>query len=413
MSKKEVALTVRCAKQPSKNFHFIFKTDADKGSTFEQRGSNLEWVEQIEQPVRIDISSNWLTDVDLTPLSSCENLEYLSLANNSLETLDLSPLESCKRLRTLDLSHNYLKDIDLSPLSGCTSLRYLYLQENMFKKVNVAALFQLDNLTIAVIQLTTRATRPKVVIDSPMSSSPPNLNDVVYAYLIERKAGFIPEWLYNKDSEIEYEPRTYRELVKEFGWDGVKKHLTAISKSLRIGDDFQTQQILFTALGIPELACYDGSLRDLIKLLPTNGSYDEGIISLQSKMVNTLEEQLEQGRSTLYFDVDALSTTRGSVLIPLILQRRDLEMEDVTLFDHKGRIDLLPLWVTSYGSKILKALNLGRWVTSIRLPDIEKALTKINHEVAIEKVLYDEGNEKDGLYSTGKVLLSHVRSTLS
>jgi hypothetical protein len=130
-------------------------------------------------------------------------------------------------------------------------------------------------------------------------------------------------------------------------------------------------------------------------------------------MVKVLEEQLEQGGSTLYFDVESLSTTRGSVLIPLLLKQRECEMKNVTLFNNKGRLDLLPLWVTGYGSQILKALNLGRWVSSDRLPDIEEALNKINHEVAIEKVVYDAGNEKEGVYSTSKVLLSHIQSTIS
>jgi len=413
VSTNKVTLTVRCAIESADNFHFLFKTPADKGSTFDERTSDLEWVREIKDPFRIDISANRLTKVDLSPLSSCRKLDYLSLGDNRLKSLDLSPLESCKRLRNLDLSHNYLKEIDLSPLSGCENLTYLYLQENIFKKVNIAPLFQLENLSIAVIQLTHRAPRPKVVIDSLMSSSPPNLNDVVYGYLIERKAGFVPKWLYNKDSDVEYEPQTYKELVKKFGWDGVKKHLTAVSKSLRIGDEFKTQQLLLTALGIPELACYDGHLRDLVKLLPDSGSYDDGIITFRSEIVRVLENQLKQGRSTLYFDVDALSTTSGSVLIPLLLKQRNREMEKVTLFVNKGRIDLLPLWITGYGSKILSALNYGRWVPAAYLPEIEKALATVNHEVTIEKVVYDAGNENDAIYSASRVLLSHVRRTLS
>jgi hypothetical protein len=200
--------------------------------------------------------------------------------------------------------------------------------------------------------------------------------------------------------------------VKEFVWDGVKKHLTAVSKSLRVGDDFKTQQILFTALGIPEFACYDGSLRDLVKLLPEYGSYDAGIITLQTEMVKVLEEQLEQGGSTLYFDVDALSSTRGSVLIPILLKQREYEMQNVTLYNHKGRLDLLPLWITGYGSQILKALNFGRWISSDRIPAIEEALNKIDHDVVVEKVVYAAGNE-DVIYNTSKVLLSHLRNTIS
>ncbi|MFW9793832.1 MAG: leucine-rich repeat domain-containing protein [Candidatus Thorarchaeota archaeon] len=413
MSRKEIKLTVRCSKLARKNGQFIFRTPADTGSTFQERTSNLEWTKQIVRPVRIDMSSNWLTKVNLTPIASCADLDYLSIAGNALKSIDLSPLESCNSLRILDLSHNLLEDIDLTPLSMCESLTYLYLQENMFEKVNIAPLLQLKKLKIAVIQLTHRGKRPKLVVDSLMSSKPPNLNDVLYANVIERKNGFMPDWLYDKNTAVEYEPRTYRELVDEFGWATVKKHLKAICKSIHIGFDFDAQQILLHALGMPELACYDGNLRDIIKLLPLSGSYEEGVLSLRAGMVTLLENQLDRGGSTLYFDVDLLATTPGSVLIPSLLNRRDKEMQNVTLFDRTGTVDLLPLWATSYGSKILKALGFGRRISTSRLSDIQKALKKINHDFSVERVVYDVRKNKKDQYHLGDVILSHVCNGLS
>jgi hypothetical protein len=359
------------------------------------------------------MSSNWLTEVDLTPLTTCKELEYLSLAGNRLETIDLAPLESCHHLRLLDLSHNLLTDIDLTPLSECKSLMYLYLQENRFHKVNIAPLLQLGNLATAVIQLTHMGKRPKLVVDSLMSNKPPNLNDILYACVIQKKTGFMPEWIYDKNTEIEYEPRTYNELVDEYGWVGVKKHLIAICKSLNIGFNFDAQQILLDALGIPEVACYDGNLSDIIKLLPSSGSYKDGVHSLQTEMVTLLETQLERGGSTLFFDVDTLATTPASVLIPSILDRRDKEMKEVTLFDRKGTVDLLPLWATSYGNKILKALSIGRRVSSSRIPDIKRALNKINHDFNVEKVVFDARKEKKDHYAIGNVILSHIRNGLA
>jgi hypothetical protein len=406
-------VVVRCAKAPTKNYHFIFKTPADEGSEFFQRKTNLEWVEEIEQPVRLDISSNWLVDLDLNPLVSCTDLEYLSLAVNKLTDIDLTPLQNLKHLRHLDISHNRLTDIDLTPLAGCKNLVYLYMQENQFSQVNIAPLIQLEQLTTAVIQLNQRRVRPKIVIDSFMSNVPPNLNDTLFSFFTGRKAGVAPNWLYEKDTDIEYSPKSYSNLVAEFGWSGVKKHLVALSKKFKLEVEFAAQKILMDALGMSELACYDGRVRDIVKLLPTRGSYKTGVQRLYSQMVELLEVQLERGGSTLYFDLDALSTTPGSVLLPSVLKRRETEMQELVLFDRAGIVDLFPLWLTSYGHKILTALGFKRYVSNSKLFEINKALKNINHEIAVEKVVHDAREDKTQQFTIGGAIQSHIRQSVA
>ncbi|MFW9788319.1 MAG: leucine-rich repeat domain-containing protein [Candidatus Thorarchaeota archaeon] len=409
----ELLLVVRCAKAPNRNYHFIFKTPADEGSEFFLRKSNLKWVEDISNPIRIDISGNWLTDIDLSPLESCESLEYLSVAVNKLETIDLTPLQNLKNLRHLDLSHNRFKEVDLTPLAGCENLVYLYLQENSFPKINIAPLMQLKQLSSAVLQLRHRGQRPKLVIDSFMSNVPPNLNDRLFAFFTDYRAGKVPEWLYDKNTEIRYSPRSYRELVTEFGWAEVKKHLVALSKKLRIGVEFEAQKIILDAFGMPELACYDGRVRDIVKLLLKDGSYDNGIQHLYTEMIHLLDAQLRRGGSTLYFDLNALSTTPGSVLIPSVLSRRPAEIQEVTLFDRSGRVDLFPLWLTSYGNKILTAMGVKRYVSKDQLSEINKALEEIDQDLTIERVVYDARKNKTQRYSTGEAILSHLRQTVA
>lgn len=409
----ELMIVVRCAKAPAKNYHFVFKTPADEGSEFFLRKSNIEWVKQIDQPVRIDISSNWLTEVDLSPLESCTGLEYLSLAVNKLTKVDLTPLQNLKRLRHLDLSHNKLTDIDLTPLAGCKDLVYLYMQENEFTQVNIAPLLQLEQLTTAVVQLTRSGTRPKIVIDSFMSNVPPNLNDILFSFFTGRRAGVAPDWLYDKDTDIQYSPKPYNKLVAEFGWSGVKKHLVALSKKFQIGIEFAAQRIFMDALGIPELACYDGRVRDIVRLLPTRGNYKTGVQQLYSQMVELLEDQLERGGSTLYFDLDALSATPGSVLLPSVLKRRNAEMQELVLFDRAGEVDLFPLWLTSYGHKILTALGFKRYVSKSRLSEINDALKNINHELAIERVVLDTGVDKTQQFTIGGAIQSHIRQSVA
>jgi hypothetical protein len=410
---EKLKIVVRCAKLPAKNYHFIFKPYADVGSEFFERQTNLLWVDEIDQPVRIDISSNWLTDVDLSPLEDCKHLEYLSLAVNKLEKIDLSPLQNCPKLRHLDLSHNKVKKPDLTPLAGCKNLTYLYLQENPFDKINIAPLMQLDNLTAAVIQLRQHGGKPKLVIDSFMSNVPPNLNDTLFAFFTNRRAGLVPDWLYDKNTEVEYSPRSYRDLVAEFGWKGVKKHLVALSKKLRIGMEFKAQKILLDALGMPELACFDGRVREIVKFLPTIGSYEDGVLHLYSRMVEILGRQIKNGGSTLFFDLDTLSTTPGSVLIPSVLSRRSAELQEVVLFNQSGNVDLLPLWLTSYGNKILTAMGLKRYVSKSRISEIYKALKDIDHDLTIETVLYDARENKTQKHSVGNVIQSHLRQTVA
>ncbi|NHI89593.1 MAG: leucine-rich repeat domain-containing protein [Candidatus Thorarchaeota archaeon] len=406
-------LVVRCAKAPAKNYHFIFKTFADNGSEFFERKSDLKWVEEIDQPVRIDISSNWLTEVDLTPLESCKDLEYLSLGVNKLETVDLTPLQSCKHLKHLDLSHNRFRELDLTPLAGCEELVYLYLQENQFRRINIAPLYQLEHLTTAVIQLTHQGPRPKVVIDSFMSNRPPNLNDSLFAFFTNRVANLVPDWLYDKDAEIDFVPKSYKDLVSKFGWKLVKKHLLALAKKLPTATEFAAQGVLLEAFAMRELACYDGPIYDIVRLLPLSGSYETGRLQLYSKMVNLLDAQLTRGGSTLYFNLDLLSTTPGSVLLPAVLSRRDAEMQDVVLFDRSGKVDLLPLWLTSYGNKILSVLGVKRYVPASMLSKINNALNEINHDISVEKVVYDARRKKVQKFATGRAILSHVRQAVA
>lgn len=399
---------------PAKNYHFIFLVPAGEGSEFFSRRTDLEWVKEIDEPIRIDVSSNRLIDVDLSPIKGCDTLEYLSLAVNKLKQIDLTPLENCKSLRHLDLSHNELTEIDLTPLAGCKNLTYLYLQENKFRTVNIAPLLELKHLTTAVIQLTNQAPRPRIIIDNFMSNVPPNLNDTLFSFYTKRKAGFVPEWLYTKNTEIEYSPKSYRELVTEFGWDGVKKHLMALSKKFAMKNEFKAQKVLLEALDMSELACYDGRVRDIVKLLPTKGSYEEGAQIFYSKMVTLLEAQLQRGGSTLYFDLDALSTTPGSVLLPSVLSRRDAELSELVLFNEAGKVDLFPLWLTSYGHKILSAMNIRRYVSISQLTEIKDALKDINHELAIEKVVYDARKKKTNpSLLGGHTIQSYVQQTVS
>ena len=182
---------------------------------------------------------------------------------------------------------------------------------------------------------------------------------------------------------------------------------------MRLESEFTAQNILLDGLGMPELACYDGRVRDIVKLLPSSGSYKTGVQQFYSQMVELLEAQLARGGSTLYFDLDILSTTPGSVLLPSVLKQRETEMQELVLYEKSGRVDLFPLWLTSYGYQILSALNFKRYVSNSKLTEIEKALKKINHQFSVEKVLHDERKDRTSYLATGGAIKSHIRQTVA
>jgi Leucine-rich repeat (LRR) protein len=98
-----------------------------------------EW--EFSNRVRIILlRENYLSKIDLDPLSSCTNLHNLALDKNSLSTIDLSPLTSCKRLYKLYLYHNNLSEIDLKPLKNLKDLSVLFLHGNLLSDIDLSHL---------------------------------------------------------------------------------------------------------------------------------------------------------------------------------------------------------------------------------------------------------------------------------
>ncbi|RKZ33131.1 hypothetical protein DRQ33_04725 [bacterium] len=94
----------------------------------------------IEQyPLLEILSLDWnnLTELDLCPLTHCQNLRLLSLYENRLVAIDLTPLEYCINVQMLDIGHNELTTINLSPLSNCINLQFIYFDWNKLTSVEL------------------------------------------------------------------------------------------------------------------------------------------------------------------------------------------------------------------------------------------------------------------------------------
>jgi len=87
----------------------------------------------------LNLSSESMIEVDLTPIKNLPRLETLSLQSNHLTDIDLSPLADCKYLKYLFLHDNQLEDIDLTPLMKCSKLETLNLNRNRLTNINFDA----------------------------------------------------------------------------------------------------------------------------------------------------------------------------------------------------------------------------------------------------------------------------------
>ncbi len=370
--------------------------------------SDLYWVKEIKNLVRLDISGNYLSKVDLWALEGSTTLKYLDLSENALENVDLTPLTTCKKLETLDLSYNRIRDANLTPLINCESLRYLYIHRNQLDTINIAPLEPLKKLQKVIID-TLEAQKPVPVFKAEFGDKPPNLNDVLYAMTFKTTR---PDWLEGcpKTKIIELQPESYEKHVQKYGWKSVRTHLEAAWTLLSSKKDFIAQSAILEDIGMSELACYDGSICDIIELIPETGTFEEGVETIRTGLISLLREQLENDGSTLFFNIDKLAITPGSVLVPLIVSQREKELKDIILYQYDGYVNLMPMWLTGFGFNILQAFGCRREEQKAAIPQIlERSSNDIGIDIPLKKTQSQKKFKALGS-SPSKALLDHVLS---
>ncbi|GAG99841.1 unnamed protein product, partial [marine sediment metagenome] len=251
--------------------------------------------------------------------------------------------------------------------------------------------------------------KPVPVFKAEFGNTPPNLNDVLYAMTFKTAR---PDWLEGcpQTKIIELQPESYEKHVRKYGWKSVQTHLVAAYSLLSSKKDFIAQSAILEDLGMPELACYDGSISDIIGLIPESGTYEDGVEVIRTGLISLLRKQLENEGSTLFFDIDKLATTPGSVLVPLIVSRREKELKDIILYHYDGRVNLMPMWLTGFGFNILQAFGCRREEQRAAIPRIlERSSNDIGIEIPLKKTQSQKKFKALGS-SPSKALLDHVLS---
>jgi len=360
----------------------ILRVDAEqlRLKFHEVTSMDLSEVGNLPQLQRIDIGDNRIESIDLEPLTECKDLRYLDISENRLTHVDLSPLSNCKYLERLDISHNEIKKLDLSPLIKCSNLTELYLQFNNMRSLDVTPLLMCPKLK----RVDTRGTKKRLVgaADFDKKIKKPTLFiDPLFKIAIQNN---YPAWFDLTKSKTKISVVSYEQIVSEKGWRYVKE-IVARTINMVEGNLKQTVPASFLeAIKMKELVGYDGTILDVIDLIPNDSTYSEGTEILYNHLIQLIKEQLENNGSTRFFDLDNLANTRASVLIPLLLRKRKEEIENVAIPIKGKRIKLAQLWATGYGHQILTALRISKTTTSDGFKKIQKAFSKLGMHIATE-----------------------------
>jgi hypothetical protein len=351
----------------------------------------------------LSLANNRLTAIDLRPIENCSGLKKLFLDGNQIHEINLNPLKACRNLKTLGLSNNQLTEVDLAPLTKMNDLEYIYLndnqiteidlfplhrcyklkginlQGNLLKDINVAPLLFCQNLTVVDL-----ADNPNLAtrVSSDIDGIPSVLMDALIQWAKQRGK---PPWILNANVDLSVTSAQFGRLIKRLGWNQYRNHLISALRLLAKDRWYDAQLDFLTSIGMQELACYEGDIVDILMKIPENCTYPEGRDILYSEIVKLLRKQIESGGSTLLLDIDTLSKTEGSVLIPSILEGRKKEMEKVTIYVIETRLDLEDVWRTYYGSEILDAMDVSPSPRVEKLEEIKTSLEKAGFCVEVTK----------------------------
>ncbi|MGY5854696.1 MAG: leucine-rich repeat protein [Candidatus Thorarchaeota archaeon] len=340
---------------------------------------NLSPISSCRNLQRLGLSENRLTKIDLTPLSQLTSLEGLWLGNNKLKQVDLAPLANLRSLQDIDLAENSLESLDLSVISSCVGIQRLRLNGNplnaidlwpvsnwqVLKELNLESV-SLGQIDVSVLYVCTNLSA--LTIDDSIEL----LADSLFKFHEN------PEWL-SEDAASKIQWRNYKTLSSLVGWLQTFEH---IGRSLQYIDRenwFSTQRGLLDGFSLAVLGGFDGNPADILRLAENASNYAEAQDSIIEGVVDLLEKQFERGGSTLFLDIEVLSETRASRLIPRIHELRENEIEETYIPVVQGMADLRYLWLTNYGFSILSTMRVKEVRMNLRMfRNIQVAMEQIH-----------------------------------
>lgn len=259
----------------------------------------------------VDLRRKGIVSIDLTPLTGCPNIAHIDLSENELEMLDLNPLCALQVLEMLDVRQNLIKVLNLTPLAFCEILSRFHFDDATLLRIDPIAYYATGNSTLVPILRQMK-------------------------YLIR-----------------------YDEIVENFGWRTILLNTRELLRLLPRRQWFAAQFGLLAGLGLQNIAGYDGPPDDILEKANDLMSFSKAIEVIQNHVLKLLHQQLREGGSSHFININSLMGTDAAIIVPDLLENRRKEIENLRLrlIDSEGRIDARVLWFTHYGREILSTIK--------------------------------------------------------
>ncbi len=202
------------------------------------------------------------------------------------------------------------------------------------------------------------------------------------------------------------------ELIKDNDWKEIVSLLKTVTNSLYKKHLLKTHQMILTIFNLSELLGIDCDIFEEMNSIPRPDNIEQASDLLFDNFVQIARSQFSSGGSTLFFNVEKLSTTRSVIIIPELIEARYRE----TIFILAEYDEMLPtltkdwieasrLWRCGYGLRLLKARNQG---LMIHVKDYKEIRNRLVQELRLD--LEQITVERNRLINEGKskyLQLSH------
>ncbi len=145
----------------------------------------------------------------------------------------------------------------------------------------------------------------------------------------------------------------------------------------------KTHHIILSIFGMSELAGVDCPIFDVLRSIETPKNIHHASRLLFDGIIEKVSAQLKNGGSTLFLDIEAISSTRSAIIASDLIQARyretilvlgEIDEKLPTLT--KEWVDVSRLWRTGNGFRLLKARELGIHIHIKEYKEIRDLLTE-------------------------------------
>ncbi len=320
---------------------------------------------------KIEMTMRAVIDIDLSPLSQCSNIEVLELSHNFIETLELEPLAGSNSIKSIRLRDNRLNQLDLWPLHNSPNLDEIDLTGNRLRTLDITPVFRCGQVrTDSTVVLT--ADRPLQHV-----LTPDRIMNQFQSVRTDRADWTVtPVVIWNE----------YDDLLESLGWPVVIERMKHVLSKTPEAHWFDVQKGFLEALDMRELSGLDTFPQRILEGVSLDEDYSESRERIYDRVVDLLSEQIARGGSTLFLDVLKMKNTRASRLIPLILNERQNELENLEVPILRGTAFLHSLWMTSYGYDVVSALGIGLTTDYSGLKQIISSLDEAGYSLSYRRV---------------------------